>query len=938
MAVPTRPRTTASGGSTGGSAAEGHLPASELPVPREHEEVDPRRGLDALLQSLRSGRDGISGREAERRLLVYGRNELRRQGGRRWPLQLAAQFTHPLALLLWLAAALAFIGGTALLGAAILAVIALNAVFSFAQERQAERAIEALRRYLPQQATVLRDGGPESIEAATVVPGDILLLVEGDRVSADARLLEGSLDVDLSTLTGESQPVYRSAEFSDTSGPLIDARDLVFSGSSCISGEAKALVFATGIQTELGRIAALSERITPEPSPLERQVRRVAWLIALVAVIAGLAFLPIGWLVAGLPLRDAFNFAIGLIVANVPEGLLPTITLALAVGVAMLARRGALVKRLSAVETLGSAAVICTDKTGTLTKNEMQATRIWTLNSELDLEADDGARTTGPDDILRLLAYAVASCTTAELGESRTKSRGEATEIGMLEAARALGADASVARRQRHRRALFRFDPKLRLMSAVDEEDGALVVYTKGAPEVVLERCDLGAAERASVLNAVERYGQQGLRVLAVARKTLATQAVPTRREDVETGLQFLGLVALFDPPRPEVAEAVSRCHQAGIRIVVITGDYGPTAAEIARRVGIGDTGAAVVTGPELEQMSECELDLLLAGGRELIFARSSPEAKLRIADALRANGDVVAMTGDGVNDAPALRRADIGVAMGRTGTDVAREAATMVLTDDNFATIVAAIEAGRQVFDNVRKFILYIFAHATPEVVPFLLFALSGGTIPLPLTVLQILAIDLGTEILPALALGREPAEPGLMERPPRPRSEGVIERPLLYRAWLFLGGIEATLVLGGFFFVLLRAGWRPSDVVSSGHPLHGAYLQATTMTFLGIVACQIGTAVAARTERASLRSVGLFSNRLLLWGIFSEIVFAAALVYLPPLQGVFGTASVGLTDLGFLLPFPIIVWGADELRRYRARRKQSGGQSNLAPMLGTP
>jgi magnesium-transporting ATPase (P-type) len=380
--------------------------------------------------------------------------------------------------------------------------------------------------------------------------------------------------------------------------------------------------------------------------------------------------------------------------------------------------------------------------------------------------------------------------------------------------------------------------------------------------------------------------------------------------------------VALFDPPRPEVAEAVARCHTAGVRIIVVTGDHGVTAAEIARRVGIA-RGGAVVTGEELERMSERDLDALLREGAELIFARVSPEAKLRIADALRAEGHVVAMTGDGVNDAPALRRADIGVAMGLTGTDVAREAATMVLTDDNFATIVAAVAAGRRVYANVRKFILYILAHTTPEVVPFLLFALSGGAIPLPLTVLQILAIDLGTEILPALALGREPAEPGLMERRPRPRSQGVIERSLIVRAWIFLGLIEAALVLAGFFWVLLEAGWSPGDDVASGSALHDVYLQATTMTFAGIVACQIGTALAARTERASLRSVGLFSNRMLLWGIASELVFAAAIIYVPFLQDVFGTAALGPAELALLATFPVVVWGADELRRAGQRRR---------------
>jgi calcium-translocating P-type ATPase len=902
-----------------------------------------------LFRDLRSRPEGLSTREAERRLVSYGSNELTRRGGRRWPRQLLRQLTHPLALLLWVAAALAVVAGLPVLGAAIVAVIGLNALFAFFQEQQAERAVETLRRYLPLQARAHREGRLAVIDASSIVPGDVLLIEEGDRVSADARLLEGAIDVDMSTLTGESQPVFRSGGEADPTAPLFEARDLVFSGTTCVGGEATALVFATGMQTELGRIAALSEQVGEEPSPLEREVRRVAKLIALVAVGVGLAFLPIGWLLAGLPLKDSFSFAIGLIVANVPEGLLPTITLALAVSVASLARKGALVKRLSAVETLGSTTVICTDKTGTLTENRMRAMRIWTPLGELDLEDEvvDVEAAVAVNPVLALLGRATASCSTAEVDpERKTKSRGEATEIGLLEAARELRIDVALRLRERRRRKLYRFDPALRLMSTVDErQDGTLTVHAKGAPEEVLRRSTriggrlnhrlMRDADRRQVLAVLEQYASQGLRVLALARRRLPDGAVPPeRREDAERDLCLLGLVALFDPPRPEVADAVERCHRAGIRILVVTGDYGPTAAEIARRVGIARNGAAVVTGAELEEMSERDLDHLLREGTELIFARSSPEAKLRIADALRAEGHTVAMTGDGVNDAPALRRADIGVAMGVAGTDVAREAATVVLTDDNFATIVAAIAAGRRVYDNVRKFIVYIFAHAPPEVVPFLVFALSGGAVPLPMTVLQILAIDLGTDILPALALGREPAEPGLMDKPPRLRGEHVIDRRLLLRGWGFLGLIEATLVLGAFFWTLLDAGWSPGDNVSSGSPFHGAYVQATTMIFAGIVAGQVGAAFAARTDHASLRAVGFFTNPMLICAILFELAFAGVLIYVPLFQAVFHTAPLGPEQLVVLATFPFIVWGADELRRWGRRRNPTPTRGGL-PVL---
>ena len=607
----------------------------------------------------------------------------------------------------------------------------------------------------------------------------------------------------------------------------------------------------------------------------------------------GIAFIPLATLVAGLSVSDSIVFAIGLIVGNVPEGLLPVITLALAVGVRGLVRQGAVVKRLSAVETLGSTDVICTDKTGTLTENRMRVTRIWTPGEEVDLEQGEAGNAA-----LVELATAMAACNNAHF-EDDGEATGDPTEAAMLTTARSLGGGEGAGA---DRRAEFHFDPVLKRMSTVDGEGERLWVNAKGAPESILARCtgvasasstaSLDPQKRAAIEAVVDRYADEGLRVLAVARRALDT--VPSTREEAEADLTLLGLVAMIDPPRAEVAEAVARCHEAGIRIIVVTGDHPRTAVAIAQRIGIAQETPRTITEEELDAMSEAELDAALGEGGELIFARSTPEAKLRIADALRAEQHVVAMTGDGVNDAPALRSADIGVAMGRSGTDVAREASTMVLTDDNFATIVAAVAAGRRIYDNIRKFILYIFAHATPEVTPFVVFALGGGAIPLPLTVLQLLAFDVGTETLPALALGREAPEPGIMRRPPRRRSEGIIRRSMLVRAWLFLGLIAAALQMGAFFYVLSRAGWSPGDPTGAGTPLHHAYEQATTMTLLSMVVAQIGTAFAARTERASLRSIGVFSNRLLLWGIAFELALTAAFIYVPVFQGLLGTAAL--------------------------------------------
>lgn len=881
--------------------------------------------LAEVLDDLGAGPDGLPAAESVRRLARSGPNELTAVRGPSFVSDLVRQLVHPLALLLWVAAGLALATQGAALGIAILAVIALNAAFALVQERHAEHAVAALARYLPPHAVVLREGQRVSVEARTIVPGDVVLVEEGDAICADARLLTGAVEVDLSAVTGESVPVVRAAGATTPADQLrvVDARDVLLSGTTCTSGEGTAVVVHTGMETELGRIAGLSSRTTHDMSPLERQVRRVAWLIAAVAVGVGLVFLPLG-MFAGLSFADASVFSIGLLVANVPEGLLPTITLALAVGVTELARHGGLVKRLSAVETLGSTDVICTDKTGTLTQNRMQVHSSW-----------DATGTRSPAPVVRrAMARVLRSCTSADL----LSGVGDPTELALLAAAEHLDGrhDPHVARERRE--ATYRFDPRLRLMSVVvlDDEVGDLTL-TKGAPEAVLERCShvLGprgdtahlTPEAAALLQ--ERLAElsgRGLRLIACASRPGPPRAVPTERRQVERDLTLVGLVALSDPLRDAVPDAVRRAHQAGIRIHVVTGDNGATGAAIAHAAGIGGREhPRVVPGDVLEAMDDDGLDEVLAGPEEVVFSRTAPEDKLRIATRLQAAGLVVAMTGDGVNDAPALRKADIGVAMGIDGTDVAREASTMVLADDDFATLIRAVESGRRVYDNVRKFILYIFAHAVPEIVPFLVFALSGGAVPLGLTVAQILMIDLGTETLPALALGRERAEPGLMRRPPRGRGESIITPGMLLRAWAILGLVSAVVVSSGFLWVLWSAGWRPGDATGPGSALHEDLLHATTMTFAGIVACQVGTAMAARTDRVSLFSVGVLSNRLLLAGIAFEVVLTGIAIYLPAAQTLLGTRPLGAAELAVLATFPVIVWGADEC--YRAVRRHRPG-----------
>jgi magnesium-transporting ATPase (P-type) len=649
--------------------------------------------------------------------------------------------------------------------------------------------------------------------------------------------------------------------------------------------------------------------------------------------LVGVGFFAIALALGVLSVSRGFVFALGMIVAFVPEGLLPTVTLALAMGTQRMARRQALVKRLASVETLGSTTVICTDKTGTLTQNEMTVRRIARAGQEHVVTgvgyAPEGTFEPDPDPALLDLLTSAVLASNARLVETGHDDRwsvvGDPMEGAILVAGRKAGLDLSRVDIDWPRLAELPFDPARKRMSAINLVDGAPVLSVKGAPAELLLRSSVVIGDAPDARNALEKaiewYAREGLRVLGVARRRLEPGWRPVGNDldpdGLEHDLEFLGLLAMEDPPRPEVAEAVARCRSGGIRIVMITGDHGVTAATIGRRVGIVTPEVRIINGPDLEHLTDDQL--IEALGTEVLFARATPDQKLRVVTCLQSMGHTVAVTGDGVNDAPALKRADIGVAMGVTGTDVAKEAADVVLLDDNFATIVAAVEEGRAVYANIRKFTTYILTSNTPEAVPFIFFAFSGGAIPLALDVMHILAIDLGTDLAPALALGAEPVEPGVMNRPPRSRSDHVIDRRLLARAYLWLGPVQAAAVMAAFF----GAYWLSGHTDWLDLPSEGAvYRSATAMALAMVVATQIGNLFAQRSRELPLLEIGFGGNPLLWWGIASEIVVILLIVYAPPLQAVIGTAVFPATGwLWLLLGIPLLPI-TDELRKRLARR----------------
>ena len=880
---------------------------------------------EVALLALRSGAQGLSAAEARRRLEEFGFNRVEAVPREPLWLTLLREFSHFFALILWLAAGLAFLAahfapgqGMAELGLAIVGVIVVNGCFSFWQSYRAEQALAALRQLLPQQVQVRRDGRALEVPATELVPGDLVLLAEGVKVPADCRLVESwGLRVNIATLTGESRPRPRSAAaVSDAIADPLTARCLVLAGTLIVAGECSAVVYATGMRTEFGRIAHLAQTAGEVESPLQSEIRRVSRLVALLALGLGILFFAIGQAI-GLPFWVNFIFAIGIIVANVPEGLLPTVTLSLALATQRMARRNALVRHLPAVETLGSATVILTDKTGTLTQNRMTVRELF-VGGRHHLAAERWPRA---DDLrLRAVARFCHDLKFPEGAEGILVPSGDPMEIALWQFA---GAIPELGLRAGE----IPFDAERRRMSVITREAGGEgFLWSKGAPETLLPLCatwldgdvarPFDAAAQDVFHRAHEDMTHRGMRVLALAWKPVAAAV----GEPGEDGLELCGLVGLEDPPRPDVHGAVTRCHEAGIRVIMVTGDHPHTAVALAREVDVvRSPDPVVITGDQVRIMDAAHLQLAL-DAPEILFARVSAEQKMLIVQALQRKGEIVAVTGDGVNDAPALKTADIGIAMGLSGTDVAREAADIVLLDDHFATIVNAIEEGRAVFENIRKFLTYILTSNIPEIVPYLAFVLFR--IPLPLTVIQILAVDLGTDMLPALALGAERPHADVMRRPPRRRHERLLSWHLLARAYLFLGPLEALGAMAAFFFVLGASGWQYGQIPVIGDPLYPAYLAATTACLVAIVLAQMVNVFVCRHPLLPAWRFPLFENRLLLAGLAAEAGLLLAIVYTPWGNRLFGTAPLSVDVWLFALPFALLLGVAEEARKWLRRR----------------
>ncbi|NLI74307.1 MAG: cation-transporting P-type ATPase, partial [Euryarchaeota archaeon] len=815
--------------------------------------------VEDLLNELGTSEQGLTEDVVKEHLAKYGSNTYPEK--KKNPFMIVwAQFKNLFNILLIMAAALSFISGimsnaqsSINMGIVILLIVFLSILFNLIQEQRAERAVRSIQQLVPMNAKVMRSGQEKLTPIQDIVPGDIIILEEGDRVPADARVINSfDLSVDNSALTGESDPQPRRSIEESEDEELFQYSNLVFAGTTVVSGTGTVVVILTGEYTQFGSIIGLTRSTKAPPSPLQKDINHAARLNFIVAMLVGLVFLFAAYFILHLDLAASLLFMIGVMVSLVPEGFQIIMTLSLALSSVAMSKRNVVVKRLASVETLGSVTTICTDKTGTITEGQMTARWMWISGDRLKITGEgyepggmvflDEKKLMASDrEDLQLMAYASALDNTATLvpplghGKSRWTAVGDPTEAALLVMSTKCGVNYKDELKKKKRIGMIPFESSRKMMTSVHEEDeGRYVAYVKGASAELLARSiniywngkiiPLTPDIKEQITTQADSFAREAFRVLAIAVRNFSEVPTHFESEKIENQLTFVGLIALYDPPRAETKDAVAKAQHAGIRIIMLTGDHELTAGSIARKVGIISTDdSQVISGHALENMSDENLSLLL-DNKELVFARVAPAQKLRIVNLLKSKGETVAVTGDGVNDSPALLGADIGIAMGLTGTDVAKESADMILMDDNFASIVNGVEEGRTVFDNLRKFVVYVFTHNWGELMAFVAFVLLGT--PLPLAIIQVLAIDLLMEIPPSLALTTEPPEPGIMLRPPRPKDSRLFNISALSRS-MYIGIIVGAYVLFWCFNIWSGGGW---SLGSNTVPDHDIYLQGTT------------------------------------------------------------------------------------------------------------
>lgn len=868
------------------------------------EEAVRRLGTDA--------QRGLSAEEAAARLERFGANELPEPPRRPRILMFAAQFNDVMVWLLLAAAAISALGGDWVDAVVIAAILLINAGLGYMQEVRAESAIEGLKKLSAPMATVVRNGTRQLIPSREIVAGDLVVLAAGDVVPADLRMTEApNLEVDESGLTGESVAVTKDVE--PVKGDYVvlgDRTNMAFLGSTIQRGRGLGIVVSVGTGTEMGRIAAVVGAPNPT-TPLQEELKRVGRVIALTVVLASIAVFVTGWM-GGRPLDLMFLAAVSLAVSAVPEALAAVVTISLGVGVKRMAEQNAIVRKLHSVETLGATDVIATDKTGTLTRNQMAVVVVQSADESIDASAL--THDSGPEWARKVVRVA-ALVNDAEVRDGHTI--GDPTETALVEAALAAGFEKTALEARNPRLGEVDFTSDRKMMTTLHRDGEGFVAYTKGAPEVVLERTALDEAERSQILHVVRSLASDGLRTLAVAERHF--DSAPSDLAAVEFDLAFLGIVGLADPPRAEVPAAIRTAHDAGIRVIMVTGDHQVTASAIAREIGLPDTGA-VLDGRDVDRMSPDELADALE--TTTVIARVDPMHKMRVVEALRSRGHVVAVTGDGVNDAPALKTADVGIAMGITGTEVSKDASDMVLADDNFATIVTAVREGRIVFDNLTKFVHFLLSANASQVM--LMFFVTAAGMPVPLYPVQLLWTNLMTDSLPALALGVDPDESGVMQRRPRGPEDSIVSRPAVIRmitrgAILMLGTVSV-------FLAVLTANGVP--LFSANDPQYaGAVVLAQTATFTALVLQKLLFSLTFRSRSRSVLSAESLKNPLLLWAIAAGSILQLAVVYIPGAGAIFRTAPLGPIEWLVMLPAIIVpVLLVDALKLAVAHRDSQG------------